>query len=275
MPQRYRRRTRRNSLTGRMLVRGASGAWHLLQRAGYGARGAAQLVPPALGPRYRSAASLKRHSLTLLCVEVVLIGWAATDSRAWSCASLWLIIAGAYLLYLLWQGYRAGAADLSDPGNQTPAAASQRTLTAPPLMPDQMPRDMRLISLHQMHPIAFERLIGENLFKKIGYRVEYTPVSGDGGVDIVARKGAEVIAIQCKRYKGTVNAAMVRELAGVLYDGRFSKGYLITTGTFSAATRAWAAGKPIELIDGLQLINWLGDLAVIEAYRNNQIEWWV
>ena len=68
---------------------------------------------------------------------------------------------------------------------------------------------------------------------------------------------------------------MVRELAGVLYDRRFSKGFLITTGTFSAATRSWAVGKPIELIDGLQLINWLGDIAVIEAYSNNQIDWWV
>lgn len=204
-----------------------------------------------------------------------MIVWAATDSRIWSYASLWLFIGGAYLLYLLWQGYRTGAANLSDPSNRPSTAANPRTQAVHLPMTNNIPRDMRLISLTQMHPVAFERLIGENLFKKIGYSVEYTPVSGDGGIDIVARKGAEIIAIQCKRYKGTVNAAMVRELAGVLYDGRFSKGYLITTGTFSAGTRSWAVGKPIELIDGQQLINWLGDLAIIEAYSNNQIDWWV
>jgi len=45
----------------------------------------------------------------------------------------------------------------------------------------------------------FEAYVG-GVLRYNGYLVEVTKVTGDCGVDIVARRGSQKIAVQCKRY---------------------------------------------------------------------------
>ena len=47
--------------------------------------------------------------------------------------------------------------------------------------------------------IEFENFIAE-LFEYLGYKIEFTPISGDNGIDVVARKGRYSIGIQTKLY---------------------------------------------------------------------------
>jgi restriction system protein len=118
-------------------------------------------------------------------------------------------------------------------------------------------RDELLEVLLEMHPSAFERLV-QRLLRESGFiQVEVTGRSGDGGIDGsgVIRLGGLLsfrVIFQCKRYRGSVSVAQVRDFRGAMV-GRADKGLLITTGNFTrdAMQEAVRDGAPaIDLIDG-------------------------
>src|SRR3990167_7171424 len=57
--------------------------------------------------------------------------------------------------------------------------------------------------LKTMHPRAFEILV-LRLFQRMGYEVEITPYTGDGGVDGWLRRAGSIHVLQCKRVKASV-----------------------------------------------------------------------
>jgi restriction system protein len=74
----------------------------------------------------------------------------------------------------------------------------------------------RLDELKAMTPIEFEEWVGAR-FEDLGYRVKTTAVSGDHGVDLVARRDGEKVIIQCKRYRDTaVGEPVLRDLYGTM-----------------------------------------------------------
>src|SRR5438034_7422967 len=83
-----------------------------------------------------------------------------------------------------------------------------------------------------------------------------------GGVVRVGGVLSFHVIFQCKRYKDTVSAAVVRDFRGAMV-GRADKGLLITTGTFTRDARAEAqrdGAPPLDLIDGEELVQKLKDL---------------
>ena len=67
-----------------------------------------------------------------------------------------------------------------------------------------------------MNPRDFEHFVAE-LFRMKGYEVDVTSASSDGGVDAIATRGDEKLAIQAKMYGGSsrkVNRQTVAELNG-------------------------------------------------------------
>ena len=127
--------------------------------------------------------------------------------------------------------------------------------------------------LFEMAPPAFEELIGI-LLGKLGFEdVEITKHSGDGGIDV---RGTLVVgnvirtrmAVQVKRWKGTVQAPVVQQVRGSL--GAHEQGLIITTGGFSsgASKEAEASDKtPIALMNGDQLVELLveKDIGVVRT----------
>ncbi len=111
-------------------------------------------------------------------------------------------------------------------------------------------------------PSGFEELVAR-LYEQMGYDVELTSQSRDGGVDLYARRtneaGVEEIAVQCKHYSGTVGVAEARALYGVVSaEQRLARGVLVTSGSFSAGCQSFAHKtsrhkKRIDLIDGERL----------------------
>lgn len=76
-----------------------------------------------------------------------------------------------------------------------------------------------IAQVDEMSGIEFENYV-EALFQAEGYRTETTPRSGDYGVDIIASKNKQRIAVQCKRYKKTLDQTPVREVyAGMSKHG--------------------------------------------------------
>ena len=94
-----------------------------------------------------------------------------------------------------------------------------------------------------------------------GGEVKITLASRDGGVDAVAFdpdpiRGGKIV-IQAKRYTNVVGVSAVRDLYGTLMNEGAMKGILVTTSYFGNDAYDFANGKPIQLIDGGQLLGLL------------------
>jgi restriction system protein len=116
-------------------------------------------------------------------------------------------------------------------------------------------RALSLEEIGKLSPSQFEEYVAQRLFARQGYDVENIRDVKDGGVDIVVTDPAGRRAIvQCKLYRNVVGEPIVRDLYGALIHHDAHMGYLVTNSNISSAARRWAAGKPIALIDGPQLV---------------------
>lgn len=117
-------------------------------------------------------------------------------------------------------------------------------------------REQLLDRLLELKPDAFERLC-QRVLRESGFtKVEVTGRAGDGGIDGTGVLRLTLLSFQvlfqCKRYRGSVGASVVRDFRGAMV-GRADKGLIITTGVFTADARKEATrdGAPaIDLIDG-------------------------
>ncbi|MCD2339223.1 restriction endonuclease [Ideonella azotifigens] len=109
-------------------------------------------------------------------------------------------------------------------------------------------------ALNGMSWQQFERLVGE-AFRLQGFNVQETGRGGpDGGVDLVLRRSGEKHLVQCKQWKAyKVGVDVVRELYGVMAAQGAAGGFVVTSGHFSREAEAFAEGRNVRLVDGLQL----------------------
>jgi len=63
--------------------------------------------------------------------------------------------------------------------------------------------------------------------------------------------------IQAKRYTNTVGVSAVRDLYGTVMNEGANKGVLVTTSDYGPDAYAFAAGKPLVLINGANLLHLL------------------
>jgi restriction endonuclease Mrr len=131
-------------------------------------------------------------------------------------------------------------------------------------------------NLLEMKPTDFESLI-QNLFTKMGLEARQTRPSRDGGVDCVAFDTRPIfggkVVIQAKRYKNTVGVSAVRDLFGTLQNEGASKGILVTTSGYGPASFEFAHNKPIELIDGGNLLYLLETYTGVTARIEPPDDW--
>jgi restriction system protein len=131
-------------------------------------------------------------------------------------------------------------------------------------------------NLMELTPSEFESLI-TNLFTKMGLETRLTQASRDGGVDCVAFDPRPIfggkVVIQAKRYKNTVGVSAVRDLFGTMQNEGASKGILVTTSGYGAASFQFAQGKPLELLSGANLLYLLAENAGINARIVVPEEW--
>jgi len=101
----------------------------------------------------------------------------------------------------------------------------------------------------------FEVLVGE-AYRRKGYNVIETGGSGaDGGIDLVLKRGGEKLLVQCKHWKmENVGVKIVRELYGVVIAEKATGGVVISSGKFTQEAIDFAKGKPLELLNGTQLL---------------------
>jgi restriction system protein len=107
----------------------------------------------------------------------------------------------------------------------------------------------------------FEELVGE-AYRRQGYTVaENTTAGPDEGIDLVLKRDGSLVLVQCKQWKSTkVGVNIVRELLGVMTAKHAASGILITSGIFTQEAKNFAADKPIDLVDGPQLLELIGNV---------------
>lgn len=118
------------------------------------------------------------------------------------------------------------------------------------------------MKLRYLKPAEFEDYIA-SLFSKLGYKTSVVGGSHDGGIDVVAEKDGIKHYIQCKKYFNAhqVSVGNVRDFYGAIADHLANgKGYFITTSKFTLEAEQFAEDKPIELIDGFQLLQYIASI---------------
>jgi len=116
-------------------------------------------------------------------------------------------------------------------------------------------------TIRALHWKEFEELIAE-AYRRKGYSVAENPnVGPDGGIDVRMTKNGELHIVQCKQWKSNkVGAAIVREMYGIMTAENAVSVIVVTSGSFTQDARKFAAGKPIDLIDGPKLVALIGDV---------------
>lgn len=122
--------------------------------------------------------------------------------------------------------------------------------------------------MYRLEPRQFEELVGE-LLSRQGYQVTLTPMSRDGGRDLLVASqsglGDFLYLVECKRFAAhrPVSIGIVQRLYGVVAAERATAGIVVTTSSFSRPARDYqsALARQLSLIEYGDLKRWI-DLAI-------------
>jgi restriction system protein len=107
----------------------------------------------------------------------------------------------------------------------------------------------------------FEELAGEAYRRQRYTVIENTTAGPDERIDLVLKKDGSIVLVQCKQWKSAnVGVNIVRELFGVMTAKHATSDILITSGIFTQEAKNFAADKPIELVDGTQLLQLIAQI---------------
>lgn len=115
-----------------------------------------------------------------------------------------------------------------------------------------------LNELRSLSPQQFEDEVAR-MFERLGYTVEQTPYVNDQGRDAILHRGGEKYLVECKRYseRNTVGRPEIQQFYAAIMHDQAAKGFFVSSGNFSTGAVAFAAQKPIELVDGEQLLRYM------------------
>jgi len=110
-------------------------------------------------------------------------------------------------------------------------------------------------SIKDLNWKEFEELVAE-AYRRKGFRViENHQLGADGGVDVRLEKGGKTHLIQCKQWKTQkIGVAVIREMFGIMTAEQAASVMIICSGKFTQDAVKFAKDKPIELIEGTQLL---------------------
>ena len=186
--------------------------------------------------------------------------------------SLFLILLFAGIAWLVWRAIANKPAPSPQVSEPTPkvdpqirhlrnamqfAKSQHKTLTKKQREQDAWQRaygHAKASELDQLSGTEFEEFLA-GLFRAQGYAADLTAVTGDYGADLILSKDGRRIAVQTKRYVGSVGVQAVQEaLSGRAYY-QCDTAWVVTTGAFTINARALAERSGVKLIGRSDLGN--------------------
>lgn len=114
-------------------------------------------------------------------------------------------------------------------------------------------RKARIKEIDKMTGEEFEQFLGL-LFKKRGFKVSFTKSSSDYGADLILQDRKNTIAVQAKRYSGSVGVKAVQEVIGALKMYDATEAWVVTNSYFTKQAQKLAESNDVYLIDRDELI---------------------
>ena len=118
-------------------------------------------------------------------------------------------------------------------------------------------------SAMHLSDLELEKL-AEQVYKKLGYRVQHVGQTGDHGIDVLlTNPNNQKEIVQCKQWSKPVGEAALRDLYGAMMHDQAIRGWIWAPRGFSGPAKAWAKGKSIVLVDDAEINRLIGI-----AYKN-------
>ena len=119
-------------------------------------------------------------------------------------------------------------------------------------------RVLNLANTDRMTGAEFERYVAR-LLQHQGYQTKLTPPSGDFGVDIIATRGQDRIAIQCKRHRRDISRTAVSDAVAGLAHYRCNRAMVVTNAEFTDGAQQLGRSTDCILIGRSELARWIQD----------------
>jgi restriction system protein len=110
-----------------------------------------------------------------------------------------------------------------------------------------------MAAIDKMRGIDFENYVAARL-RNGGFTVSTTPVTGDYGVDLIAKRGAECIAVQCKRYGKPVGVTAVQQVVAGALHYQCTSSMVVSNQEFTRAATVLAAEHRCRLVGRSKLV---------------------
>jgi restriction system protein len=101
-------------------------------------------------------------------------------------------------------------------------------------------------------PIEYEHFCAR-LLRDNGWVAETTKASGDQGADIVAKRGTEIVVVQCKKFAGPVGNFAVQEVAAARRHYGAHLAVVVAPNGFTSSARELAATNDVTLLHHAEL----------------------
>jgi restriction system protein len=113
-------------------------------------------------------------------------------------------------------------------------------------------------SIQEIPWLQFKELVAE-AYRRSGYiLMENNTFTADPSVDLVMRKSANLYLVQCRYWQNRkLGLREVKNMLSLMHEKQASGVFLLTTGIFTYEARHYAVGKPITLLDGIDLVELL------------------
>jgi restriction system protein len=120
-------------------------------------------------------------------------------------------------------------------------------------------------------PFEFEDFVADIFKKKYGGNVFVTSKSGDFGVDFEHTREDGLYLGQVKVYRTNVDFQPIAIIHSNMIKANANGGYVVTTSGFTESAKEYAKTLNIQLIDGVQLVDyWLESLESKVYDTNNE-----
>lgn len=118
-----------------------------------------------------------------------------------------------------------------------------------------------IISIQDVSWPQFKEMVAE-AYTRSGYMtLEKGPFTTDPDVDLFMRKSANLYLVQCRYWQNRkLGLREVKKLHALLREKHAMGAFLLTTGIFTKEARHYVLSRPIYLIDGIELVELLGNV---------------
>ncbi|TDL80875.1 restriction endonuclease [Peribacillus frigoritolerans] len=118
-------------------------------------------------------------------------------------------------------------------------------------------------------PLEFEEFVAQIFKKKYGGDIYVTRATGDFGIDFEHTRETGLYLGQVKAYRHDLDFKPIAIIHSNMIKQNAVGGYVITTSSFTKAAREYANNLNIQLIDGVQLVDyWLESMDLL-VYETN------